>query len=139
MMRFSRSIGSAHVLLAVSLFMIITLISDAEAYTWIKNRKNGVTVDVKPVQIAPGGPARFQVQMNTHSVDLSQDMVAVSTLKDDQGQEYRPVNWDGSGPGGHHRSGILEFPELKGAPKSITLIIRDIANVPERVFQWKIE
>ena len=77
--------------------------------------------------------------MNSHSGDLSQDIVAVSTLKDNQGREYRPTNWQGSPPGGHHRKGVLEFPALDGAPVSITLVIRQIANVPERIFVWTVE
>jgi hypothetical protein len=77
--------------------------------------------------------------MSTHSVDLGEDMAVVSTLRDDQGREYRPVSWNGDGPGGHHRSGVLEFPALEGSPKSVTLVIRDIAKVPERVFGWDLE
>jgi len=68
-----------------------------------------------------------------------QDLVAVCTLKDSSGREYRPTSWDGSPPGGHHRSGVLEFPELGDAAQSITLVIREVANVPERVFNWSIE
>ncbi len=70
---------------------------------------------------------------------LDQDMVVVSTLVDDNGTTYQPLEWNGSGPSGHHRSGTLIFPNLKGAPKFVTLVIRGIANVPERVFEWKIE
>ena len=114
-------------------------LSDAEAYSSITSRKNGVTVDVKPLQFAPGKPAKFEVRMNTHSVNLSQDMVASSKLKDDQGREYRPVTWQGPPPGGHHRRGVLEFPTLEGSPKSVTLVIRNIGAVPERTFEWKVE
>jgi len=77
--------------------------------------------------------------MNTHFVDLSQDMVSVSTLEDDRGRSYQPVAWEGSGPGGHHRKGVLEFPEIDGSAKSVKLIIREVADVPERTFEWKIE
>ena len=47
--------------------------------------------------------------------------------------------WKGFSPGGHHRRGTLEFPELKGNPQTIKLIIRGIADVPTRVFEWKLE
>ncbi len=113
--------------------------SDAEAYSSITSRKNGVTVDVKPRKFAPGEPVEFEVRMNTHSVDLAEDMTAVCMLKDDQGREYRPVSWQGAPPGGHHRRGVLAFPTLAGNPNSVTLVIRNIGAVPERTFEWNVE
>jgi hypothetical protein len=80
------------------------------------NRENRVRVDVKPVQLTPGQPVNFEVRMNTHSVGLNQDLLTVSTLTDDQGNEYQPTNWEESPPGGHHRTGVLEFPALEGDP-----------------------
>jgi len=126
----------------VSAIMIILLVMggalEAWAYKKISSRKNSVKVDVVPVQLAAGQQVKFDVRISTHSVELSQDMVAVSFLKDSNGQEYRPENWKGSPPGGHHRSGTLEFSAIRGNPGSVTLIIKDIANVPERVFSWNV-
>ena len=138
-MRMIISHGLRNAMIVIALLGVISLASNADASSLKKSRKNGVTVDVKPMTFALGQPAKFEVSMSTHSVDLGEDMADVSTLTDDQGQEYRPVNWDGDGPGGHHRSGVLEFPALEGTPKSVTLVIRNIAKVPERVFQWNLE
>jgi hypothetical protein len=69
----------------------------------------------------------------------SNKKIAVCSLKDSSGREYQPINWDGSPPGGHHRSGVLEFSELAEGAESITLVIREVANVPERVFNWTVE
>jgi len=124
--------------LVITLFLV-SLAVDASAYQAQSNNQNSVRVDVRPVQLLPGRPAKFEIRMNTHSGDLSQDLVAVCSLKDSSGREYRPTSWDGSPPGGHHRSGVLEFPELGDAARSITLVIREVANVPERVFNWSIE
>jgi len=124
---------------AVFILIILGLALDAGAYEQKSSRENSVRVDAVPVQLASGLQAKFEIRMNTHSVDLSQDMIAVSTLKDDKGKEYSPVNWKGSPPGSHHRSGVLEFPALEGNPQSITLTIRNIAKVPERIFEWKID
>ena len=131
--------GLRNVMIVIALLGVISLASNADAFSSKKSRKNGVTVDVKPMTFAAGQPAKFEVSMSTHSVDLGEDMAVVSTLRDDQGREYKPVNWDGDGPGGHHRSGVLEFPALEGSPKSVTLVIRNIAKVPERVFEWNLE
>ena len=125
--------------IVVGFLAVFGIISNADAFRSIVSRSNGVTVDVTPITFAVGQPAKFEVSMNTHSVELGVDLIAVSTLTDDQGKEYRPVSWDGTGPGGHHRSGVLEFPALEGTPRSVTLVIRDIAKVPERVFQWDLE
>ena len=124
--------------LMIVLFFII-LAFDASAYKTKSSKENRVRVDVRPVQLLPGKPAKFEIRMNTHSGDLSQDLLAVCTLKDSSGRKYRPINWDGSPPGGHHRRGVLEFSELAEGAESITLVIREIANVPERVFNWSVE
>ena len=111
----------------------------ASAYDSKSNNANGVRVEVRLLEFTPGQPAKFEVRMNTHSVDLSQDMVAVTTLKDDEGRDYLPTKWEGSSPGGHHRSGVLYFPKIEGSPKSLTLTIREIAGVPERDFAWTLK
>jgi len=128
-----------HLVLILIVLFLVNLAIDAAAYETKSNKQNRVRVDVRPVQLLPGKPAKFEIRMNTHSGDLSRDLVAACTLKDDSGREYRPTSWDGSPPGGHHRSGVLEFSELGEGAESITLVIREVANVPERVFNWSIE
>jgi hypothetical protein len=131
----------SHILAFFALIVLVSsaLVPEAGANDRRSSRKNMVQVDVVPVQLISGQAVKFEVRMTTHSVDLSQDMVAVSLLKDDNGQEYRPLGWNGSPPGGHHRSGVLEFPALKGNPKTVTLVIKDIAQVPARTFEWKVQ
>ena len=124
-------------LLMVAVTMGLT--AEAGAYETKSNRENRVRVDVKPVQLAPGQPARFEVRMNTHSEPLEEDMVAVSTLKDNTGRQYQATAWEGSDPGGHHRTGVLAFPKLEDNTESITLIIRQVAKVPERTFEWSMK
>lgn len=125
--------------IVISLALVFILISSAYAYRSVTNRENAVTVDVQPEQLAKGQPVNFAVSMNTHSVPLAENMVAISELKDDTGKTYQPVNWKGFPPGGHHRRGTLEFPKLEGNPKKVILIIRNVSNIPERIFQWDIE
>jgi len=120
-------------------FTVISLAASAWAYENQSNNTNSVHVDVVPVQLSSGKKATFEIRMNTHSVSLDFDLVAVSLLKDDQGHEYRASLWNGSPAGGHHRSGVLEFPAVAKDTKSITLSIKDIAGVPERTFEWKLE
>jgi hypothetical protein len=138
-MKSFKNLKIAHfVSLVITLFLVNWTV-DAAAYQTQSNNQNRVRVDVRPIQLSPGKPIKFEIRLNTHSGDLSQDLVAVCTLKDNSGREYQATGWDGSPPGGHHRSGVLEFPELGDAAQSITLVIREVANVPERVFNWSIE
>lgn len=133
--------GFRRVMIAAVVMIIagIAIAMEANAYERISNRENRVWVDVVPVQLESGKSAKFEIRMNTHSGDLGQDMVSVSSLKDDSGRKYRPVEWQGSPPGGHHRTGVLEFPILNGNAKSVTLVIRDVASVSERIFKWDLE
>lgn len=93
------------------------------------------------VVITPSDPGpqewNFAVSMNTHSVELDQDMTRVATLVDDQGKELVPLRWEGSPPGGHHRSGKLVFPRFSPTPKSVELKIKGIGEAGERVFKWE--
>jgi hypothetical protein len=138
-MKWLRRLSVFHTLALLVSLALFGLASKASAYETKSSKANRVQVEVKPVQLATGKPANFEVRMNTHSVGLDQDLTAVSVLKDDHGREYQPAKWQGSPPGGHHRSGVLAFPPLEGNPKSVTLIIRTIADVTERSFKWQVK
>jgi hypothetical protein len=130
---------SRSVFLIIIMVLALGIVLNAYAYKSITNRESRVTVDVSPEQLAIGQPIQFQVRMNTHSVELSQDIVAISELRDDLGKIYHPLKWQGSPPEGHHRKGLLEFPVLEGSPTSVKLIIKGVADVSERIFEWEIE
>lgn len=138
-MKINRIYGILGIAALVIGVVSVGLMVDAGAYETRSNRENQVRVDVKPVQLAPGQPARFEVRMNSHSETLGEDMVAVSSVKDSAGRIYQATAWQGSEPGGHHRTGVLEFPKLENNTESITLIIRKVAKVPERTFEWSVE
>ena len=92
------------------------------------------------------GPV-FDVAMDTHSVDLDgYDLKKLAVLRNDGGEEVRPSAWDAP-KGGHHREGTLTFPEripdgsrvIGPDTRRIRLVIRDVAGVPERSFEWKLK
>ncbi|MCL5985378.1 MAG: hypothetical protein M1371_02290 [Actinobacteria bacterium] len=91
----------------------------------------------------------FAIDLNTHSVDLSSyKMEDISTLRDNQGNLYSPVEWRelGESSSSHHRSGALLFslankegnPVISEATRYIEVIIKDIAGVKERTFKWEL-
>lgn len=95
-----------------------------------------ITVVITPLDLSPQSVEwKFDVGMNTHSVELDQDMTKIAVLIDDQGKEYRPLAWAGP-TGGHHREGTLTFARITPTPKSIELKITGVADVI-RSFVWQ--
>ncbi|OGN00139.1 MAG: hypothetical protein A3B91_01855 [Candidatus Yanofskybacteria bacterium RIFCSPHIGHO2_02_FULL_41_29] len=79
----------------------------------------------------------FEVVMNTHSIELSEDMTKISVLIVNE-KEYKPISWEGAGPGGHHREGVLRFKSIVLGPEKLILKIKNIGGVSERLFQWQL-
>ena len=104
------------------------------------SRAAGVTVKVTPKDVAPGsGTWAFAVVLDTHSQDLSDDLVKDSVLIDVRGTRYAPVSWEGAPPGGHHREGVLRFKGLGPAPGAFELQIRRPGESAARVFRWNLK
>lgn len=101
-----------------------------------------VVLEVTPANLGSAADTlEFDVAMNTHSVDLSMDLAALSTLSTDTGRTVQPLRWDAPPGGGHHVSGKLIFPSvvdgkylLEGASK-LTLTILNV-DAPSRLFEW---
>ena len=100
-----------------------------------------VTVEVTPLNLTDQAASTldFKIALNTHSVDLGYDLTTIATLSSDTGETVQPAKWDGPAGGGHHREGTLSFPQLKKRGQSLTLVLRGIADVPERKFIWKVK
>ncbi len=96
-----------------------------------------VSVAVTPKDLEDGLAAwDFHMTLNTHSEELSEDLVAISELVDDQGKVYKPASWEGAPPGGHHREGILKFNPISPKPESLELKIKNVGGISERRFKW---
>ena len=94
------------------------------------NSQGNVTVQVKPLNISKASKIWvFEVDLETHTVELNQDLVKNSVIIDDQGKRYYPVVWEGDPPGGHHRKGILKFGAISPASEVILLKIKQIADI----------
>ncbi len=97
-----------------------------------------VAVKVMPLKMEPTAPLEFEIAMNTHSVDLADDMMKAVVLRDESGMEFTPSAWDGPGAGGHHREGKIRFAPLTMNTKTLTLVVKNVAGVPERSYTWEL-
>ena len=95
---------------------------------------------VTPKNLASNaGRWEFVVVLDTHSQDLSDDLVKSLLLLDGAGGEHSPTAWDGAPPGGHHREGVRRFKPISPPPQSIELqITRAGADAP-RSFRWQLK
>jgi len=103
----------------------------------ITNDEGGVEVTATPI-LRKEGTLDFEISLETHSVELSNDLTSDSVLIDEAGRTYSPSSWEGDPTGGHHRSGILRFNESLPGSK-LNLVIKNVGGVPERSFKWKME
>ncbi|KKR70416.1 MAG: hypothetical protein UU13_C0006G0018 [Candidatus Nomurabacteria bacterium GW2011_GWB1_40_7] len=123
----------------------IFIVEEAKEQTAIKqnweskiDEQASVTVTVTPIDISSDSKEwKFNVLMDTHSVELDQDMLRIAVLVDDKDKEYKPLRWEGAEPGGHHREGVLIFNQIVPSPKSIKLKISSIGEA-ERNFIWQL-
>jgi len=98
-----------------------------------------VTVTVTPSDLSlESNEWKFDVVMDTHSVELDQEMTRVAILTGDSGKEYSPARWEGAPAGGHHREGVLVFSPITPTPKSVELKITEIADTV-RTFNWQLK
>ena len=99
-----------------------------------------VTIAVTPIELGKDAKTwKFDVAFTTHSGSLDDDPVKIAFLVDDKGNTYQSTMWEGSGPGGHHREGILVFNAINPTPAYIELKIKNVGGVPERLFKWDIK
>ncbi|MCL4704969.1 YncE family protein [bacterium] len=114
-------------------------VASSTSYETQKDEQGAVTVEVKPLELSPSATEwTFEVTLDTHSVELNDDMAASAFLADDKGKEYQAVAWEGDPPGGHHRKGTLKFNPLTPFPAFLVLKLRGVGEAAERMFLWNV-
>lgn len=105
-----------------------------------KSSVAGVTVVVTPGNLAAKSKVwDFAVILDTHSQELSDDLVKEAVLADDKGNEYRAIEWEGAAPGGHHRKGVLKFNGIEPSPRAVELRIQRSGETTPRKFRWDLK
>lgn len=88
------------------------------------------------VSVTPTGPWAFKISLDTHSVELNEDIVQITELIDDKGTAHKPLAWKGDTGDSHHKSGVLEFRPISPSPQKIKLIIKGVGGIAKRIFEW---
>lgn len=100
-----------------------------------QDRRGPVTVAVTLFPGEAGAPMRVKVVLDTHSVDLDRiDLRDAVVMRRDDGHDVAATGIEDTQGGGHHRQATLVFPPPAGGP--ILVVVRNVGNVPERVFRW---
>lgn len=125
--------------LAFSVALLAAPRAGAAALASQSSDAGGVTVMVKPVELSAGAPAwRFEVSLNTHSAELSDDLARTAKLVDAGGKQHPALAWEGDPPGGHHRKGTLRFEPLRPLPAAVELRMQRPGEAAPRTFRWKL-
>jgi len=99
-----------------------------------------VSVKITPIELGQNAKTwKFDIAFTTHSGDLNDNLVKAVTLTDDKGDNYQPTAWDGPGPGGHHRKGMLVFNPIQPLPAYVELKIKNVGGIAERSFKWNVK
>lgn len=123
-------------LLAMGLALALSSIAIAGEGMARKSTVTGVTVTITPMDLGSTETSRFKVVLDTHSQELSDDLIKTASLVDSAGTRYLPVAWEGAAPGGHHREGVLVFPSINAASTDIELRLQRTGEAAPRVFRW---
>ena len=97
------------------------------------------TVNVKISGASNVGSWEFAIVFDTHSQDLSDDLVKSSLMLDGAGGKQLPIAWDGGAAGGHHREGVLRFNPLSPRPQFVELQITRTGEGAPRSFRWQLK
>ncbi len=86
-------------------------------------------------------PLSFEIGLDTHSGDLADyDLLTLAILRNSRGEELKPAGVDAPASG-HHAKSKVSFEATdaitEGTPY-LELVLRDVAEVPERVFRWEL-
>ncbi len=103
--------------------------------------QGAVTVKITPLNLDNSGDTlKFEVVLDTHSVELDMDLATLATLTTDSGLTLQPMLWDAP-KGGHHAEGTLTFPSVQNGKsildgaKQLTLTISSLDSAT-RAFTW---
>jgi hypothetical protein len=109
--------------------------------------QGGLKVDIQFKEVTEKGELAFGVTMNDHVIGINQYALDnLATIANDLGTQVQASRWQSITLTAQRVSGTLYFPPkddsgrqvLVHEVRNITPSIKDLARVPERVFQWNL-
>lgn len=128
----SRMIRALALLVAFGLWSAMLTAQPLKTQT---SNKDAVTVKVTPLKVE-GAVWEFEIVFDTHSQELSDDVLAAAVLIGPNGAQFKPAGWAGDPPGGHHRKGVLRFNAINPAPDMLELRLTRPKEATQRAFRW---
>ncbi len=107
--------------------------------------QGGMILEIQFKELTEKGELAFAVRMNDHVIGINQYALDnLAFLANDQGTQVQASRWQSITLSEQRVSGTLYFPaeDNSGSPVlvhgigSVTLIIKGLAGIPERIFQW---
>ena len=113
--------------------------TSADAAATRSSSDRGVTVKVTPKLIGSTDTRwEFAIVLDSHSVELSDDLTQSASLTTNDGRTPTPVSWTGAAAGGHHREGLLAFEVPAPRPSTVELQIARTGEPAPRIFRWQL-
>jgi hypothetical protein len=81
----------------------------------------------------------FNVRLTTHSGSLDFEVDKIAKLAINGKPQAISALWNGSAPGGHHRSGRLSFKDVPGGIEKVVLELSAADRLGLRRFEWKVK
>lgn len=99
----------------------------------------GVTINVTYLHPQGANEIRFEVVMDSHTVNLdAYDLTALTFLRDETGEIYQPTQVNNKGSS-HHREVTIVFPKVFPPAKRLELVMKNVGRVEVRHFYWNLE
>lgn len=134
------SMRFSSVVLAVGMLATASVVALAAPLAQQTSSERGVTLRATPRDLGITAKAwEFEIVLETHSQDLTDDLKSESTLVTDGGAKRSPTGWEGDPPGGHHRKGVLRFAPVTPPPQAIELLIQRPGETSPRSFRWQMK
>ena len=121
--------------LSIGIFTYVLTNIDLKVNLETLSKKVG-DIEITAVPKLTNAGYEFSITLNTHSTELTYDLVSASFLTNESGQMVKPSNWEGDEPGGHHRKGQLFFPLFPRKPKVLNLTISGVGGESVN-FNWE--
>ncbi len=113
----------------------------------LTDSQGGMIVEIQFKELTGKNELAFAVKMNGHVIGINQYALDnLATLSNEQGTEVRASRWQSITPSPQRVSGTLYFPDkdssgnslLAHGARNVTLRIKEMEGIPERIFQWNL-